>query len=268
MGRSLSSRFSPAVRFTLIELLVVVAIIAILAALLLPALTTARDRARGGVCQANLKQIAFAFQFYADEYVDCIPSRYFLRPAIDPDAEHTSWKQIALRPYLNDLNLFKCPGNGDAGLPSRDANTPLSYALNSSGANESQQMIKGFVDGVDVTFSRSETVFWRFRELKWPERIHMVTENGYDVGSSGGRNETALYSIVTGDVYWAQMKRYYPVHVGPKANWLFADLHVEMLLGSQTVGPVNMWWVNGQDKPGTPEFLTRMLTVEAYWKSN
>ena len=54
--------------FTLIELLVVVAIIAILAALLLPALHRARARAHDAVCIGNLRQLAVGAVIYADDY--------------------------------------------------------------------------------------------------------------------------------------------------------------------------------------------------------
>src|SRR5579864_5876391 len=59
--------------FTLIELLVVVAIIAVLVALLLPALSGAKAKARRTVCSSNLKQINLGVRIYSDEFNDMAP---------------------------------------------------------------------------------------------------------------------------------------------------------------------------------------------------
>ena len=66
-------KFPSKLAFTLIELLMTIAIIGILAALLLPVLGMAREKAKQAVCANNLKQIGMAFYMYLDDYDDFFP---------------------------------------------------------------------------------------------------------------------------------------------------------------------------------------------------
>lgn len=97
--------------FTLIELLVVMAIIAILAALLLPALASAKERARRTTCKSNLRQFILATHVYAGDFGDRLPSG--LTDALDPDDTHTpilstNSRSLVLQ-YSGGLDVLDCP---------------------------------------------------------------------------------------------------------------------------------------------------------------
>ena len=121
-GRAAASRPSRSA-FTLVELLVVIGIIALLIAVLMPALRRAREAANSTACSSNQRQIMMAFLMFANDHKGHLPGNWWDHQL--PDREKRSWLINAGEPfqdapqngtlfrYLNSLAVYRCPSMVD-----------------------------------------------------------------------------------------------------------------------------------------------------------
>jgi prepilin-type N-terminal cleavage/methylation domain-containing protein/prepilin-type processing-associated H-X9-DG protein len=204
--------------FTLIELLVVIAIIAIIAAMLLSALSKARQKAQGSLCQNNVRELDLAWRLYADD------SGERLAPNRDGSLGSLGW----VNGWLDWNNSGSPPGGPD--------NTNELTLKSGLLADYTKRAVNIYRCPADTYVSRGQ------RALHWTHRVRSYSMNGFIEGGfyndpSGGAeffNSHARYDKMS-DI----------VRPNPSDLWVFMDQHADSINdGFLLIDPTNpsIWW--------------------------
>jgi len=233
--------------FTLIELLVVIAIIAILAAILFPIFTKAKDASTKARCLSNEKQIGQALFLYAENWNGNVHVALdFTRP---PTKQFGLW----IRSYLDDVSPFV----KNKGIFLCGARQVMCQTWEASrGECDYSYMVSRYVDGNRLSGGKAVDAQGRpcppwtsIALVKNPSRKILLTEvpNGQVYVQLDTLDWTTRKGVRsnTASVDWYGVSRdgMMPVntlHDG-RPSWLFFDGHVESLTPRQTIEPKLMW---------------------------
>jgi prepilin-type N-terminal cleavage/methylation domain-containing protein/prepilin-type processing-associated H-X9-DG protein len=141
------------VGFTLIDLLVVIAIIAILAAILFPVFSQAREKARQTQCLSNARQIGMGVAQYIQDYDERVPPFCWGQLVCNPVFWGSFWFR-STEPYFRNRQLFECPSAMRTGWGGRGCNFPAIVK-----DNDTRWM------GVNISYGYNEFMSFSFNKL-------------------------------------------------------------------------------------------------------
>ena len=178
--------------FTLIELLVVIAIIAILAAIMLPALQSARERGRITSCVNNIKQLGTMVQFYVDTYGGYLPA------AKSHKDGYNRWQyniNAMLRKVQNNHwetkyfpEVFRCPSLQNLKFSDDfpDRTDHVTYGLNAATGNSNALAASSFIKQNRVAKASQRPLLADYYRLNWDTNLRNASEAGFNYYSLSG----------------------------------------------------------------------------------